>query len=178
VRTPLAAFLLIALLAGSSPAAAADDFYAAYARALRYFDPGLSAAQSRRFAIRAVAEADAYALDARLIVALVATESGWNPGAVSAAGAVGLGQLMPSTARDLRVDPKDPEANLHGAARYLRSLLDRYAQRNPGERYVLAISAYNAGPGAVERYGTVPPFPETQAYVRRVIALWRRLAGR
>lgn len=159
-----------------SPAAAAD-LGAVYARALQYFDPALSAEQSRRLAVRALAEADAYALDARLIVALVAAESNWNQAAVSTAGAVGLGQLMPGTARALHVDPGDPGANLHGCVQYLRSLVDRYAGRTAADRYVLAISAYNAGPAAVERYGTVPPYPQTQAYVRRVIALWRRLAG-
>lgn len=150
---------------------------AAYALALRYFDPALTVEQSRRLATRVVAEADANAVDARLVVALVAVESSWDPAAVSPAGALGLGQLMPQTARDLRVDARDPEANLHGAVRYLRALLDRYANARPQRRYELAISAYNAGPAAVDRYGTIPPFAETRSYVRRVIALWRRLAG-
>lgn len=158
-------------------AATAQDLNAAYARALQYFDPALSVGESRHLAARAVAEADAYALDARLVVALVAVESGWNPSAVSSAGARGLGQLMPQTARALHVDPADPEANLHGSVRYLRSLLDRYARLSPQRRYEWALGAYNAGPAAVERYGAVPPYPETRAYVRNVIALWRRLAG-
>jgi soluble lytic murein transglycosylase-like protein len=150
----------------------------AYALALRYFDPALTIDESRRLAARVVAEADANALDARLVVALVAVESSWDPRAVSPAGAVGLGQLMPQTARELRVDARDPEANLHGAVRYLRALLDRYSSAPLQARYELALGAYNAGPAAVERYGTVPPFPETRTYVRRVIALWRRLCGR
>jgi soluble lytic murein transglycosylase-like protein len=155
----------------------AQELTAAYARALHYFDPALSAAESRRLAARAVLEADACALDARLVVALVAVESGWNPAAVSPAGARGLGQLMPQTARGLRVDPADPEANLHGSVRYLRSLLDRYSRLDPQRRYEWALGAYNAGPAAVERYGAVPPYPQTRAYVRSVIGLWRRLAG-
>jgi soluble lytic murein transglycosylase-like protein len=151
-----------------------DDLYAS---AVRYFDPDLGVAQSRRLASRAIAEADAYALDARLVVALVAVESGWNPAAVSRAGARGLGQLMPATARDLGVDAGDPGANLHASVRYLRALLDRYGGYPAQGRYERALSAYNAGPAAVDRYGTIPPYAETQAYVRRVIALWRRLAG-
>lgn len=160
-----------------APRVEAHDLYDAYARALQYFDPALGAAESRRLAIRAVAEADAYALDARLVVALVAVESNWNPAATSPVGARGLGQLMPGTARGLHVDPADPDANLHGSVRYLRSLLDRYAGLAAQERYERALGAYNAGPAAVDRYGAVPPYPETQTYVRRVIGLWRRLAG-
>jgi soluble lytic murein transglycosylase-like protein len=176
MRTSLLLCALTALVC-FAPRADAHDLYDAYARALRYFDPGLTPAQSRQLAIHAVAEADAYALDARLVVALVAVESSWNPAAVSASGARGLGQLMPGTARDLHVDPADPGANLHGAVRYLRGLLDRYGGYAAQARYERALGAYNAGPAAVDRYGAVPPYPETQTYVRRVISLWRQLAG-
>jgi soluble lytic murein transglycosylase-like protein len=112
-----------------------------------------------------------------LLVALIAVESDWRPDAVSPAGAVGLGQLMPATAAGLRVDPADPLANIHGVAVHLRGLLDRYAGYDVRSRYVFALAAYNAGAGAVARYGGVPPFAETQSYVRRVILVWRRLAG-
>ena len=149
----------------------------AYASALRAFDPALDDAHALRFATRVVAEADAAGIDARLIVALVAVESSWNPHAISPAGARGLGQLMPATAASLRVDPDDGEANLHGATRHLAGLIERYAALAPQERYARAIAAYSAGAGAVERYGGVPPYPETELEVRRVIALWRRLCG-
>ena len=156
-------------------AARAGDALDAYAAALRAFDPGLTPALARRLAVDVVSEADAAGIDARLVVALVAVESSWMIGARSAAGAHGLGQLMPATAADLGVDPTDPEANLHGTVTYLRLLLAHYASRATVGQYTLAIAAYNAGPGAVDRAGGIPPYPETQAYVTRVVALWRRL---
>ena len=149
----------------------------AYAAVLRAFQPGLDDAQASRLAARVVAEADAARIDARLIVALVAIESSWRPDAVSRAGARGLGQLMPSTAAGLGVDPDDPEANLHGTVVHLAGLLARYGRLPARERYVRAIAAYNAGAAAVDRYGGVPPYAETRSEVSRVIGLWRRLCG-
>ena len=81
----------------------------------------------------------------------------------STAGALGIGQLMPDTAAGLGVDPADLEENLEGAARYLSTQLERFGS------VALALAAYNAGPGAVERYGGVPPFEETQSYVKSVL---------
>ncbi|HEX3551558.1 MAG TPA: lytic transglycosylase domain-containing protein [Candidatus Elarobacter sp.] len=149
----------------------------AYAAALRAFDPGLGDLEAARLAQRVIAEADARRVDARLVVALVAVESSWRTRAVSRAGARGLGQLMPSTAAALGVDPDDPDANLHGSVRYLAALLARYAALPPADRYARAIAAYNAGAAAVDRYGGVPPYAETRSEVRRVLALWRRLSG-
>ncbi len=131
-----------------------------------------------RLATRVVAEADAARIDARLVVALVAVESAWNPRAVSPAGARGLGQLMPGTAAELRVDPDDAETNLHGTVTHLAKLLAHYRRLEPQERYRRAIAAYNAGAGAVDRYRGIPPYAETRLEVRRVIGLWRRLCGR
>jgi soluble lytic murein transglycosylase-like protein len=104
-----------------------------------------------------------------LLHAVVRAESAYNPNAVSHAGAVGLMQLMPATARRYGViDSRDPRANLEGGARYLRDLLTRY--RN---NLKLALAAYNAGENAVKRYGNkIPPFPETQTYVKRVIGFY------
>ncbi|GAB4374658.1 MAG: hypothetical protein Kow0062_12890 [Acidobacteriota bacterium] len=105
-------------------------------------------------------------IDPKLFAALVEVESGRRADAVSHAGARGLAQLMPATAARFRVsDPHDPEENLEGAARYLRWLLSRYR----GDLR-LALAAYNAGEGAVDRAGGVPRFRETRAFVRRVLA--------
>jgi soluble lytic murein transglycosylase-like protein len=149
----------------------------AYASALRAFHPALDDAHALRLAARVVGEADAARIDARLVVALVAVESAWDPRAVSPAGARGLGQLMPGTAAGLGVDPDDAEANLHGTVVHLAGLLARYRALPAQERYARAIAAYNAGAGAVDRYGGIPPYAETRLEVRRVIALWRRLCG-
>jgi len=111
-----------------------------------------------------------YELDEELVSAVVRAESGYDPAAVSRVGAVGLMQLMPATAAELEVDdPFDPEQNLDGGVRYLKWMLDRFE----GE-VDLALAAYNAGPAAVDRYGGIPPYPETRSYVRRVLTWARR----
>ena len=104
-------------------------------------------------------------LPAGLLSAVAKVESNFNPNAVSSAGARGLMQLMPATARSLGVDPLNPAQAINGAARYLASHLRTFGS------LPLALAAYNAGPGAVTRSGGVPPYNETQAYVRKVQAL-------
>jgi soluble lytic murein transglycosylase-like protein len=148
-----------------------------YAHALQAFNPSLDARSAVILAQSTITEADAQGLDARLLVALIAVESSWHDHAVSSAGARGLGQLMPQTAAALGVDPDDPQANIHGVAVHLRTLLTHYAALDPTSRYIDALAAYNAGAAAVDRYGGMPPYPETRTYVTRVIATWRRLAG-
>jgi soluble lytic murein transglycosylase-like protein len=107
-------------------------------------------------------------VDERLLDAVVAAESAYDPNARSRAGALGLTQLMPNTAASLGVaDPFDPWQNLLGGAGYLSKLLGQF-----GGDVRLALAAYNAGPGAVERHGGMPPYRETQAYVDRVLALY------
>lgn len=107
----------------------------------------------------AVEAAERHGIPPSLFVSLIGQESSWNPNALSSAGATGLGQLMPATAAELGVDPNDPMQNLDGAARYLRQQYDRFGD------WKLGAAAYNAGPGAVEKYGGVPPYEETQNYV-------------
>jgi len=171
----LAALVLAIGLLGAGRGVSAP--LVAYAAALRAFDPGLDESRALSLASRVVAEADAARLDARLVVALVAVESSWDPRAVSPAGARGLGQLMPATAAALGVDPDDAAANLHGTVHYLAALISRYGRYPPQERYVRALGAYNAGRGAVDRFDGLPPYAETRLYVYRVIVLWRRLCG-
>ena len=98
-----------------------------------------------------------------LFLRLVQQESGWNAGAVSHKGARGLAQLMPATARGLGVNPDDPGQNLEGGARYLRLQYERFRS------WRLALAAYNAGPEAVEKHGGVPPYRETQGYVKAIL---------
>jgi len=98
-----------------------------------------------------------------LFLRLVQQESGFNPGAVSHKGATGLAQLMPQTARDLGVDINDPRQNLDGGARYLKQMYTRFGS------WRHALAAYNAGPGAVEKHGGVPPFDETRGYVLAIL---------
>lgn len=108
-------------------------------------------------------------VDSRLVQAVIQVESSYNRWAVSRKGAQGLMQLMPDTARGLQVaDPFDPEQNIRGGTAYLRQMLDLFEQR-----LELALAAYNAGPGAVQRHGGVPPYRETREYVRRVLTLYR-----
>ncbi len=114
-----------------------------------------------------------HGLPAALLKGVVAVESGFNPRAVSPAGAIGLMQLMPATARALGVnDPFDPAANLDGGARYLKQMLDRFQ----GD-IRLALAAYNAGPGAVEHYRGVPPYRETRAYIDKVLTATSKFEG-
>ncbi|MFA9430569.1 transglycosylase SLT domain-containing protein [Egicoccus sp. AB-alg2] len=117
------------------------------------------------------ATAARYGLDGRLLAALVWTESNFRPDARSHAGAIGLAQLMPATARGLGVDPHDPVQNLDGGARYLAAQLDTFGSVE------LALAAYNAGPGRVHAAGGVPAIVETQLYVVRVLDRYGHLGG-
>ena len=114
-----------------------------------------------------------YALPSGLLRALIWQESRFNPMAISPAGAAGLAQLMPATARYLGVSNRhDPRASINGGARYLREMLDKFGAIH------LALAAYNAGPGAVARANGIPSNGETPRYVRNVLARWEVIGGR
>lgn len=110
-----------------------------------------------------------HSIDPNLLAAIIKAESNFNPGAISNKGAMGLMQLMPQTARAFGAhDPFDPEENISAGVRYLKYLMESY----PGQLH-LSLAAYNAGPGAVDRYKGVPPYRETRDYVRRIASLYR-----
>jgi soluble lytic murein transglycosylase-like protein len=118
------------------------------------------------------AAADKYGLPRRLVRSVMARESDFQPQAVSPKGAIGLMQLMPATAEALGADPRDPAQNVDAGTRYLRDLLEKY---DGGLWHALA--AYNAGPGAVDKYQGVPPYPETIDYVGKIDRDLKKAAG-
>jgi soluble lytic murein transglycosylase-like protein len=121
--------------------------------------------------VRKASESQGTAIEfTELVLSVAKVESGLKQTAISPKGAEGLMQLMPQTAAVLGVDARKAEQNALGGAAYLRELLDRYRHNA-----VLALAAYNAGPAAVQKYGGVPPYPETQQYIERVLREYSRM---
>lgn len=151
-----------------------------YADFIRRRNHRLSFSESTRIATGVIGYSLRFGVDARLIMAMVMVESGFNPSATSRTGAMGLGQLMPGTAYGMGVsNAYDSIDNLYGTVRLIRGHLERY-EHQTGADYqslVLALAAYNAGAGAVAKHGGVPPYRETQNYVRKVIGIYRALCG-
>lgn len=132
------------------------------------------ASRVARFRELVAAVAQTTAVDPRLLHAMIAVESGYNPQAVSPKGAIGMMQLMPATARRYGItDMRDPQQNILGGARYLSDLLRMF-----NNDLNLAVAAYNAGENAILRHGRqIPPYQETRAYVPKVLALYERLGS-
>lgn len=149
---------------------------ASYAAVLRSINPKLPVERARAYARSLMADAWRTHLDPRFLMSIVTVESRWRANAVSRVGARGLGQLMPHTAATLGVNAWNPSENLRGTSRYLSALVSHFAGRKNG--LALAIAGYNAGPRAVERFGGIPPYAETQHYVVRVLDVWKELKTR
>jgi cell wall-associated NlpC family hydrolase len=159
-RTPTA----IRRMTGPGTAAAASSGIGRSSVSTAVSGTGISAAV-RAYAPQFAAAAQRWGVPAGVLAAVAQTESGGDAGAVSPAGARGLMQFMPGTAKSYGIDPMDPSQSIDAAARMLSQLRDRFGSIE------LALAAYNAGPGAVQRYGGVPPYSETQRYVSKVMGL-------
>ena len=127
--------------------------------------PAQSSTESNPYADLIASTSEAHGINPMLVHALIQVESGYRPRARSAKGAMGLMQLMPSTAREYNIrNPYDPKANISGGIRHLKSLIDRWGIE-------LALAAYNAGEGAVKKFNGIPPYRETRNYVTRILSL-------
>jgi soluble lytic murein transglycosylase-like protein len=176
----------MAIAAAATPARAsharapvtAAQAMTAYESAIRYFNPGIGEDEARSIVVAIIRESWSQHVDPRLVVAIIATESNFDRTARSSAGAMGLGQLMPSTAAADDVgNVDDIDQNVRGTVLTLKGDLAHYAIFDAQTQYVDAIAAYNAGTGAVDEYHGVPPYDETVHYVWKVVVLWRRLCG-
>ncbi|MCD6119194.1 lytic transglycosylase domain-containing protein [bacterium] len=148
----------------------------AYVNAIQGFNPRLDDDLALLIARAILSFSHDTGIDPRLVIALVEAESAFNPRATSTKGAMGLGQLMPATAKSFGIrDPYEPVQNIYVCVSYLER--DFYRFQGKANILDLVLAAYNAGPGAVRKYGGVPPYRETQNYVRKVKSLYAKLAG-
>ena len=142
-----------------------DYMKSASAQKLKYKVSELPALSKGQIQEMVKTAAQKHGVDDRLVMALIKQESNYNTAAVSKAGAMGLMQLMPATAQSLGVsNPFSPQQNIEGGVKHLKTLLEKY-----NGNLILALAAYNAGSGSVEKYGGVPPYKETQNYVKKVL---------
>ena len=160
-----------------------DQIVRAYRDAIKGFNRKLTDSQADTIARSVLGFSYRYGVDARLVCAVILAESSFKVNATSGCGAMGLGQLMPTTAAGLGVDNAyDPVQNVYGSVRYIRSMLDRMAGQKSWNELTwgdlsLALAAYNAGPGAVRKHGGIPPYRETRNYVQKVSSIYKQLCG-
>jgi soluble lytic murein transglycosylase-like protein len=157
---------------GANLSSRAMQVFDPYRRAIASFNPRLSAKEVDDITKTILTCSETYGVDPRLIIAIIITESGFRPEATSRCGAMGLCQLTPGTARGLGVsNAYDPKQNIEGSIKLIRGHLDKYGD------LALALSAYNAGSGAVKKHGGVPPYRETKNYIRKVSQIYLALCG-
>lgn len=160
-----------------------EDYVAIYRKAIKGFNKRLSDKQADTIARSVLGFSTRYVVDPRLVCAVILAESNFRVDATSHCGAMGLGQLMPGTAAGLGVsNAYDPVENIYGSVRYIKSMLDRMSGKKhyndlTWNDLAKALAAYNAGPGAVKKHGGVPPYKETQGYVKKVTAIYKKLCG-
>jgi hypothetical protein len=148
-----------------------------YKKTVQYFNSKLSDRDAERIASSILTYSKLHKIDPRLVIAVIAVESDFCVNACSVKGAIGLGQLMPQTAKILKVNPLNIEENILGTASYLKFCLEQWKDY-PYLNLRLAIASYNAGPGVVAKYGGVPPYIETQNYVKKVMDLYKQLCSK
>jgi soluble lytic murein transglycosylase-like protein len=147
------------------------------AREVMRSNPRIGAADALSLATEVLEQAREHELSAPFLAATLLQESAFDPGAVSSAGAVGIAQFTAPTAAEYGVDPWEPHSAIAGAASLLSAYVERYRGRDD-DAYALALAAYDAGPGAVSKYGGVPPYRETHDYIIDVRDRWSRIVGR
>lgn len=159
------------------------DIVTAYKNAIKSFNRRLSDSEADTIAQSILGFSIKYEVDPRLVVAVILAESHFNPSATSPKGAKGLGQLMPGTAAGLGVsNAYDPVENIAGSIKLIRGHLDRLSGNASWteltwNHLALALASYNAGPGAVRKYGGVPPYRETQTYIKKIFSIYKKLCG-